>query len=116
MIRLFLIAALAVGSSAAWAQKKMYRCGNVYQERPCEGPKADAPKPAASSTVTSTVLPQKSQADKDRAAQESRCDTWNSDMEDVQKRIKSGVSGQAGKDLENRRIELGKQLKKSCAS
>lgn len=113
MIRLFLIVALAAGSSAVLAQKKMFRCGNVFQERPCEGPKAE---PAANAAVTSTGLPQKSQADKDRAAQEARCSNWTSDMEDVQKRIKAGVSGQAGKDLESRRIELDKQLKKGCAS
>jgi hypothetical protein len=116
MIRWFLMVALAAGSGAALAQKKMYRCGNVFQERPCEGPKAEAEKPAAKAAVTSTGLPQKSQADKDRAAQEAKCGNWTSDMEDVQKRIKAGAAGQAAKDLENRRIELSKNLKAGCAS
>ena len=30
---------LSFGVMAADPAKKMYRCGNVFQERPCEGPK-----------------------------------------------------------------------------
>ena len=116
MLRCFLIVVLAAGSGAVLAQKKMYRCGNVFQERPCEGPKVEAMQPAATPAVTSTGVPQKSQADKDRAAQAARCDNWTSDMDDVQKRIKAGPTGQAAKDLESRRIELDKQIKKSCTS
>ena len=37
---------LSFGAPAAEPAKKMYRCGNVFQERPCEGPKA-APKAEA---------------------------------------------------------------------
>jgi hypothetical protein len=114
MIRLMLAIALALGSGGAMAQKKMYRCGNVFQERPCEGPKSEAEAAAGKAGVTSTGLPQKSQADRDRAAKEARCNNWTSDMDDVEKRIKAGVSGQASKDLENRRLELSKQLKSSC--
>ena len=115
MLRWMLMVVLVAGCGSALAQKKMYRCGNVFQERPCEGPKAEAEKPAAKSTA-STEAPQKSRADKDRAAQEARCSNWNSDMEDVQKRIKAGAAGQAAKDLESRRIELDKQIKTGCAS
>ena len=116
MIKWFLMAALVAGCGTALAQKKMFRCGNVFQERPCEGPKAEAEKPAAKAAVTSTGIQQKSQADKDRAAQEAKCTNWNNDMDDVQKRIKAGATGEAAKDLENRRIELSKQLKAGCAS
>ena len=35
---------LAFGVPAAEPAKKMYRCGNVFQERPCEGPKPEPPK------------------------------------------------------------------------
>ncbi len=35
---------LSFGIAAAEPGKKMYRCGNVFQERPCEGPKPAAPK------------------------------------------------------------------------
>ncbi|MEI6303670.1 MAG: hypothetical protein WCR74_19675 [Betaproteobacteria bacterium] len=116
MLRWMLMLVLAAGGGAALAQKTMYRCGNVFQERPCEGPKTEAAQPAAKPAVTSTSAPQKSQADKDRAAQQARCDNWTSDMDDVQKRIKVGPTGQAAKDLESRRIELDKQIKKGCAS
>ena len=46
MMRWFALLGLCVacGVSAAEPAKKMYRCGNVFQERPCEGPK---PAPAA---------------------------------------------------------------------
>ena len=116
MPRWMLMLVLAAGGGAALAQKTMYRCGNVFQERPCEGPKTEAAQPAAKPAVTSTSAPQKSQADKDRAAQQARCDNWTSDMDDVQKRIKVGPTGQAAKDLESRRIELDKQINKGCAS
>ena len=38
---------LLVAFGAVAADKKMYRCGNVFQERPCEGPKPAAPKAEA---------------------------------------------------------------------
>ena len=38
---------LAFGATAAEPGKKMYRCGNVFQERPCEGPKPAPPKAEA---------------------------------------------------------------------
>ena len=38
---------LSFGAPAAEPAKKMYRCGNVFQERPCEGPKAAPPKAEA---------------------------------------------------------------------
>jgi hypothetical protein len=116
MLRWMLMVVLAAGSGVALAQKTMYRCGNVFQERPCEGPKAEAAQPAAKPAVTSVGAPQKSQADKERAAQQARCDNWTGDLDDVQKRIKAGPTGQAAKDLESRRIELDKQIKKGCAS
>ena len=47
MFRLFVALAIACSCSAALAQKKTYRCGNQYQERPCEGPKSDAGAAAA---------------------------------------------------------------------
>lgn len=114
MIRLIVAITLAFGSGAALAQKKMYRCGNVFQERPCEGPKSEPAPAAGKAGVTSTGMPQKSQADRDRAAKEARCNNWSSDMEDVEKRLKVGVSGQARKDLETRRVELSKQMKVGC--
>jgi len=56
---LLLVGLFAAFSSVAAepAQKKMYRCGNVFQERPCEGPKAapaaaEAPKQGGPSQST----------------------------------------------------------------
>jgi hypothetical protein len=60
----------AFGVFAAEPAKKMYRCGNVFQERPCEGPK---PAPAA-------VDVPKQQAGPSQATLESRkkirCDNF----------------------------------------
>ncbi len=114
MIRLILAITVALGAGNALAQKKMYRCGNVFQERPCEGPKAEPEAAAGKAGAASTGVRQKSPADRDRAAKESRCNNWHSDMDDVEKRIKAGVSGQAAKDLETRRLELSKQMKAGC--
>ena len=47
MFRLFVAIAIVCSCSLALAQKKMYRCGNQFQERPCEGPKADTAPSAA---------------------------------------------------------------------
>lgn len=116
MIRLILAITLVLASAGALAQKKMYRCGNVFQERPCEGPKSDSESAASKTGITTGGMPQKSQADRDRAAREARCTNWSGDLDDVEKRIKAGVSGQAAKDLENRRLELSKQMKAGCAS
>lgn len=59
MMRWFALLGLCVacGASAAEPAKKMYRCGNVFQERPCEGPKpapaaVDAPKQAGPNQAT----------------------------------------------------------------
>ncbi len=35
---------LALGNVDAWAQKQLYRCGNVYQEKPCAPGKGSAVK------------------------------------------------------------------------
>ena len=35
---------LSLGVTAAEPGTKLYRCGNVFQERPCEGPKPAAAK------------------------------------------------------------------------
>ena len=47
MIRLVVALAIGCACSPALAQKKMYRCGNQFQERPCEGPKTVAAPSAA---------------------------------------------------------------------
>jgi len=39
---------LSFGAPAAEPGKKLYRCGNVFQERPCEGPKPAPAKVEAS--------------------------------------------------------------------
>ena len=37
---------LLLGVSSAAHAQKMYRCGNLFQGRPCEGPKAEKPDAA----------------------------------------------------------------------
>ena len=51
MLRLILAIALAGACDTALAQKKMYRCGNQYQERPCAGPGTAAGAPAPNNST-----------------------------------------------------------------
>lgn len=116
MIRILLILALAMASGHALAEKKLYRCGNQYQERPCEGPK---PKQVESETP---VDPQKKKQDeiakreeRDRALQQTNCKVYKEELADVQKRIKAGASSKkVAEDLEKRRSELELRIGKNC--
>jgi hypothetical protein len=73
---------LSFAAPAAEPGKKMYRCGNVFQERPCEGPK---PAPAAAE------LPK--QAGPGQAALESRkqirCENFQRQVTELVEREKS---------------------------
>lgn len=73
----------ALAASSVLAQKKMYRCGSNYQDRPCEQTPA-APKPAAAPAKAESVQPQS------RAAyqQQVRCENYGRQMAELRERQK----------------------------
>ena len=94
--------------SAAEPAKKMYRCGNVFQERPCEGPKAapaavEAPKQAG---------PNQSQLD---SRKQIRCDNYQRQVTELVDREKIEKNGELLKGLvSQRRVLEGRMKSDSC--
>ena len=81
----------------ALAQKKMYRCGSNYQDRPCDaGPPpaaaAGAAKPAA--PAQAATAPAESAADKKAAFQRQvRCENYGRQMGELRQRQKGMQEG-----------------------
>jgi hypothetical protein len=116
LIRCMLIMMLGLVCGQALAQSKtMYRCGNQFQERPCEGPKAKPVEAAKAAEPAAKPDPVAMHDLKERATQRANCDTWRGDLEDVKKRLKAGVVSAAVTDsLEKRRSELQSRIDASC--
>jgi len=115
MIRLMLAVALACSCSAAQAQKKMYRCGNQFQERPCEGPKTDA---AAASAAKAD--PQQLQDDaakrrgREQAIQQAKCDNYAEELADIDRRIKAGADQDVLDQFKRRQKEMRNRIERAC--
>ena len=100
MKRAAALIALALLASPAVAQKKMYRCGSQYQDRPCDSAKAkapDAPPTAPASTSSSA------QEDKREAQKRIRCENFGRQRDEL--RDKQRASNKAVAD------SMGAQLK-----
>lgn len=96
MNRLILLVALALAAAPVAAQKKMYRCGNVFQERPCEGPKqaatTDGDKPAAPKQTVS-------EAGRERQ-KEVRCENYGRQRDDLAAKKREMKNAEAAKSLD----------------
>ena len=94
--------------SAGEPAKKLYRCGNVFQERPCEGPKA---APAAAEAPKQSG-PNQSQLD---SRKQIRCDNFQRQVTEMLNREKveknadllNGLVGQ-------RKVLEGRMKSDSC--
>ena len=114
MIRLIVALAIACSSGPALAQKKMYRCGNQYQERPCEGPKAE---PAASSAATSNPQSRDAAAKREEREQEirrARCESYAEELADVNKHIEAGAEQEVMAQFKLRQKEMQLRIERSC--
>jgi len=115
MLRMMLIIAIACGCSAALAQKKMYRCGNQFQERPCEGPKAGA---AASSAAN--VDPQQQQEsaarrrERERTIHQAKCENYADELADIDRRIKAGADRDVVDQFKRRQKEMRNRIERVC--
>jgi flagellar motility protein MotE (MotC chaperone) len=116
MLRLIVVLVIVFGGGSALAQKKMYRCGNQYQERPCEGPKADA----AAQPGTTKSDPQKEQEaaakrqEREQAVHQAKCENYGEELADVSKRIKAGADEKVMDQLNRRKREMETRISREC--
>jgi len=113
MIRLMLVCAIAFASSAALAQKKMYRCGNQFQERPCEGPKSGA-------SAAAQVDPQQQQEsaarrlEREQAIHQAKCANYADELADIDRRIKAGADQEVVEQFKRRQKEMRIRIEHTC--
>ena len=115
MIRLIVALAIACGCGTALAQKKMYRCGNQFQERPCEGPKSNA---TASSASTADPQQQQETAAKRREREQAihlaKCEDYAEELTDIERRIKAGADTEVIEQFKRRQKEMRLRIEHSC--
>lgn len=100
MVRLILVVALALAAGPVAAQKKMYRCGNVFQERPCEGPKQGAKDESAKAAA-----PKQPVSESRRAAQkEIRCENFTRQRDDLLQKKRAIKDAGAAKAMD---VQIG---------
>lgn len=115
MFRLIVACAIACSCSATLAQKKTYRCGNQYQERPCEGPKTDAGGAAAGKAD-----PQQQQEmaakrqEREHAIHQAKCENYTEELGDIDKRIKAGADEKVMDQYLRRQKEMKLRIGREC--
>jgi hypothetical protein len=115
MFRLVVALALACSCTTALAQKKMYRCGNQFQERPCEGPKGEAAASAAAKAD-----PQQKQEvaakrqEREQAIQQAKCENYAEELGDVDRRIKAGADAKVMDQYLRRQKEMNARIAREC--
>jgi hypothetical protein len=108
--------ALILACAPALAQKKMYRCGNVFQERPCEGPKADPAKAAPADPQKQQQEAAAKREEKEKKIREDKCEAYNQELNDVRTRIKTETNAsETVKDqLQRRQKEMDQRIAREC--
>ena len=100
MVRLILVVALAFAVAPVAAQKKMYRCGNVFQERPCEGPKQGAKDGSAKAAA-----PKQQVSESRRTVQkEIRCENFARQRDDLLQKKRAIKDAEAAKTMD---VQIG---------
>ena len=96
------IGLMSLASSPALAQKKMYRCGSQYQDRPCEGgagaqPAAKGADKSANAVTQAapTAAGTQRTAAEERAVQQRqiRCENYGRQREELIEKKKGMVAG-----------------------
>ena len=131
MKRLILVAAAMLFSVPVFAQKAMYRCGNNYQDRPCDGgppaaksataapatpanAAAPAAKPAAAPAVSAAKATTAPVADGQKAAapltkaqqqQQIRCENFSRQRDELRERQKASPQQAAAVGVQIKSLE-----------
>ena len=115
MFRLFVALAIACSGSAVLAQKKMYRCGNQFQERPCEGPKTDAGSPgAASADPKRQQEAAAKRQEREQAIHQVKCENYTEELADIDKRMQAGVDDKVMDQYQRRQKEMKIRIAREC--
>ena len=115
MLRLIVAIAIAFGAADATAQKKMYRCGNQFQERPCEGPKAEAAvEPSAKADPQKEQEVAAKRRNREQAIHAAKCENYAEELGDVSKRIKAGADDKVMDQLARRKKEMEIRIGREC--
>ena len=114
MFRLIVALAVACSCSPALAQKKMYRCGNQYQERPCEGPKVEAPPSAAAKADQQQQEMTTKRQEREQAIHQAKCENYAEELGDIEKRIKAGADEKVMDQFLSRQKEMKIRIAREC--
>ena len=115
MFRMIVAVAIACSCASALAQKKMYRCGNQFQERPCEGPKTEA---AGSSAANANPEQKQEIAAKrqvrEQAIRQAKCENYAEELADINRRIKAGAANDVMDQFLRRQKEMNIRIEREC--
>ncbi|MDP1952723.1 MAG: hypothetical protein Q8K27_03260 [Betaproteobacteria bacterium] len=113
---MMLAVALACGCSASLAQKKMYRCGNQFQERPCAGPKTEAAaSPAANADPQQQQEDAAKRREREQAIHQAKCENYAEELADIDRRIKAGADNEVLDQFKRRQKEMRSRIERSCS-
>ncbi len=111
MIRLIVAFALACSCNAALAQKKMYRCGNQFQERPCAGPQSEPAAQAGPQQQQETAAKRRA---REQAIHQAKCDDYAEELADIERRIKAGADRDVMDQFRRRQKEMRIRIERNC--
>jgi hypothetical protein len=114
MFRLVVALAVACSCSPALAQKKMYRCGNQYQERPCEGPKTGAAASAAAKADPQQQEMTAKRQERAQAVRQAKCENYSDELGDIDRRIKAGADDKVMDQYLGRQKEMKIRIAREC--
>lgn len=114
MTRLIVVLAFALACTPALAQKKMYRCGNQFQERPCEGPKTDAAAAAANADPQKQQGTAAKREEREQAIHLAKCENYAEELGDVTRRINAGADDRVMDQFTRRQKEMKIRIAREC--
>lgn len=114
MTRLIVVLAFALACAPALAQKKMYRCGNQYQERPCEGPKTETPAAAAKADPQRQQETTAKRREREQAIHQVKCENFSEELGDIDRRIKAGADDKVMDQFMRRQKEMKIRIAREC--
>lgn len=114
MTRLAVVLAFALACTPAMAQTKLYRCGNQYQERPCEGPKTDAAAAAAKADPKKTQDTAAKREQREQAIRLAKCENYAEELGDITKRINAGADDEVMDQFARRQKEMEIRIAREC--
>jgi len=113
MFRLIVALAIACSCDPALAQKKTYRCGNQFQERPCEGPRSGAAAAAKADPQQKQEIAAKRQ-EREQAIHQAKCDNYADELGDIDRRIKAGAEAKVMDQYLRRQKEMNIRIAREC--